>query len=58
MEHNSLETAKTAIKMAISTREEEKHLKKDFAKKVLKQQQLILAVNLINLCLISLKELL
>ncbi|ADQ15156.1 HutP family protein [Halanaerobium hydrogeniformans] len=36
MEHNSLETAKTAIKMAISTREEEKHLKKDFAKKGIK----------------------
>ncbi|MCC3145543.1 HutP family protein [Halanaerobium sp. Z-7514] len=36
MEHNSLETAKTAIKMAISTREEEKQLKKDFAKENIK----------------------
>ncbi|RQD72735.1 MAG: hut operon positive regulator HutP [Halanaerobium sp. MSAO_Bac5] len=36
MEHNSLETAKTAIKMAISTREEEKQLKKDFAKEDIK----------------------
>lgn len=31
MEHNSLETAKAAIKMAISTRSEEKELKKLFA---------------------------
>lgn len=31
MEHNSLETAKAAIKMAISSREEEKKLKKSFA---------------------------
>ena len=31
MEHNSLETAKAAIKMAISSRSEEKELQKDFA---------------------------
>lgn len=31
MEHNSLETAKAAIKMAISSREEENQLKKSFA---------------------------
>lgn len=32
MEANSLETAKSAIKMAISSRSEEKKLKKEFAK--------------------------
>lgn len=31
MKHNSLETAKAAIKMSISSRSEEKKLKKDFA---------------------------